>query len=85
MSGDASERLRALTGMIRSRNGRLAIDWISRRQMQRYRMLRSPETGQWYDRRRLAGERALPRGISRRDADDADPWRLWNRKRNASR
>ena len=43
--------MRELTGVRRSRNGRLAIDWLSRRQKPRWRMLSLD--GQMYDRDRL--------------------------------
>jgi len=47
----AAEQLRVLARVARARNGRLAIDWISRRQMPRWRMLLVD--GQYYNRQRL--------------------------------
>ena len=48
---EASESLRDMAGTARYRDGRLDINWISRRQMPRHRMLSLD--GQWYDRGRL--------------------------------
>lgn len=46
-----AKNLQELTGVRRSRNGRLAIDWLSRRQKPRWRMVALD--GQLYDRDRL--------------------------------
>ncbi len=43
--------LQNLAGTARTRNGRLAINWQSRRSMPRWRMV--PLNGQWYNRGRL--------------------------------
>ncbi len=78
-----------LARVARARNGRLAIDWISRRQMPRWRMLLVD--GQHYDRQRLRrllarAREAQPRlpGATRRltraeteAALDPNPWRLF--------
>lgn len=50
--------LRAIAGVARARNGRLAIDWISRRQKPRWRMV--VLDGQHYNRDRL--RRIVDRG-----------------------
>ena len=84
---DEAETLRDLAGVMRARNGRLAVDWVSRRQEPRWRMLRLD--GQWYDRRRLRAllaSRPRPEVVpaSRRRLSaaelaavrDANPWRL---------
>lgn len=91
---DQAERLRALAKVARARNGRLAIDWLSRRQKPRWRMIAL--NSQWYDRERL---RATLRGrppppavpASRRRLTQAElngiydpnPWRLF-RNTNAA-
>lgn len=48
---NATNELRRLADAPRHRNGRLEIDWFSRRQMTRWRMV--PLDGQWYERGRL--------------------------------
>jgi hypothetical protein len=48
---NATAELLNLTEAPRYRNGRLEIDWFSRRQLARWRMM--PLDGQWYDRGRL--------------------------------
>ena len=63
---DAAESLRRLVGAARARNGRLAVDWISRDQKPRWRMVRLD--GVWYDRDAL---RAL---LDRRPPPPAVPF-----------
>ena len=82
--------LRVMAQVARARNGRLAIDWISRRQRPRWRMLRL--NGDWYDRQRL-GETVRRRGpvvpASRRpltpaeleELEDPNPWGLFPPRR----
>lgn len=58
---DAAEQLRQLAQVARTRNGRLNIDWISRSQKPKWKMLRFD--GAWYDRnalRRLLARRPQP-------------------------
>lgn len=87
VSDDAARALRQLTGTARSRNGRLAIDWISRRQVPRYKMVLLD--GVWYDRddlRRVLSRRPRPEAVpsSRRPLTagelagvrDPNPWSL---------
>lgn len=88
MNESAAEQLRALAGVARARNGRLQIDWISRRQVPRWRMVAL--NGQWYDRERLkrllasrpppaavpASRRKLSRAEQNR-VNDARPWALF--------
>lgn len=47
----AAEELRVLAGMARARNGRLEINWISRYEKPRWKMIKLD--GEWYDRERL--------------------------------
>jgi hypothetical protein len=85
----AAERLRRLTGAARARNGRLAIDWMSRRQQPRWRM--ALLDGQHYNRgrlRRALEQRPPPPAVpgSRRRMTQAElealrdpnPWRLYD-------
>lgn len=87
VSDNAAQTLRQLTGTARARNGRLAIDWISRRQEPRYKMTRLD--GEWYDRddlRRVLSKRPRPEAVpvSRRPLTarelagvrDPNPWSL---------
>lgn len=82
-----AEKLRLIAGVARARNGRLAIDWVSRRQKPRWRMVLLD--GQHYNRRRLrelldrrpappavpASRRPL-RGAEIKDILDPNPWAL---------
>jgi len=90
-----AERLRVLAGVLRARNGRLAIDWLSRRQKPRWKMVAL--NGQWYDRDRLQRElktRPPPAAVpaSRRRLtqaelgalSDPNPWRLYDRRREGA-
>lgn len=85
---DAAEQLRRLARVARKRNGRLAIDWTSRRQKPRWRMVALDS--QWYDRARLRdilARRPTPSVVpaSRRRLTAAElgliantnPWRLY--------
>ncbi len=90
---DDSETLRDLTGVARARNGRLAVNWITRALRPRWRMLRLD--GQWYDRaalrdflrsranRRAAGAALVPhsrRAMTRKELDilyDPNPFALY--------
>lgn len=89
-STDAAEQLRVLAGVARARNGRLATDWISRREKPRWKMI--PLDGLWYNRERLRRfMRARPpppivpvsrRKLTSREVDavfDTNPWRLARR------
>lgn len=84
----AAEELRRLARVARKRNGRLEIDWISRRQKPRWKLI--PLNSQWYDRRRLRNlldRRPKPsvvpasrRRLTQREIDDVqndNPWRLF--------
>lgn len=84
---DVAEQLRALARVARARNGRLEINWISRAQRPRWRMVFLD--GQWYERdslQRLLDRRPLPEVVpaSRRRLTNAElrklrdpnPWRL---------
>ena len=88
----AAEKLRLIAGVARARNGRLAIDWISRRQKPRWRMVLLD--GQYYNRRRLRellDRRPAPAAVpaSRRqlrdpeieDIVDSNPWGLYPPRR----
>lgn len=83
----AAETLRDIAGVHRARNGRLDIDWISRSQKSKWRMV--PLDGQWYNRAglvALVSKRPKPERVpaSRReltnaelrDLTDPNPWRL---------
>lgn len=85
---DAAEQLRRLARVARKRNGRLAIDWVSRRQKPRWRMVGL--NSQWYDRGRLrdllAGRPtpsvvpASRRRLTARELENianTNPWRLY--------
>ena len=80
-----ADTLRVLTRAARARNGRLAINWISRRQRPRWRMLRLD--GDWYDRaalqalvrRRGAQVPATRRALTAaelQELEDPNPWGL---------
>lgn len=84
---DAAEQVRQLAQVARARNGRLAVDWISRGQKPRWKML--PFDGSWYNRallRELVARRPKPflvPGAARplrpdelSRVSDAHPWRL---------
>lgn len=61
---NAAETLRDLADVARARNGRLEIDWLSRAQMPRWRMVEL--NGQWYDRdalRALLNRRPRPEAV----------------------
>jgi len=82
--------LRGITQVHRTRNGRLQVDWLSRRSLPRYKMLAL--NGQWYDRRRLRDRIRSDRAAGRRlsvphssralttaelaAATDPNPWSL---------
>lgn len=84
--------LQNTTQMSRTRNGRMAINWLSRRAIARWRMI--PLDGQWYERGRLkTSVAAAPAGTvphSRRKLTEAElrnvmnsaPWSLapWRRR-----
>lgn len=84
-----AEALRAAARVMRARNGRLAVNWISRAQKPRWRML--PLDSTWYDRdrlRALAAARAVVPSTSRpltpmerRAINDRNPWRLYDKRR----
>lgn len=56
--------LRSIAQVHRSRNGRLQLNWLSRRALPRYKMLALD--GQWYDRRRLRDRLRSDRAAGRR-------------------
>lgn len=80
-----AERLRALAKVARARNGRLAIDWITRTQKPRWHMMALDS--QQYNRGRLramADRRPVVPSTSRRLTNaemrrirDPNPWRLF--------
>lgn len=84
LSRDA-EYLRQLAQLARVRNARLAIDWVSRRQKPRWRML--PLDSQFFDRQRLRdlvrAKPVVPSTLRRltppeiEAAFDPNPWRLY--------
>lgn len=86
---DEAERLRVLTGAARTRNGRLAIDWLSRAQKPRWRMLALDS--QLYNRERMRQRIATTqrtvvpstsRPLTARElaaALNTNPWRLFRR------
>lgn len=84
-----AQALRAAARVMRARNGRLAVDWISRAQKPRWHMLALDST--WYNRaglRALAAARAVVPSTSRpltsaerRAINDANPWRLYDKRR----
>lgn len=84
-----AQAMRAAARVMRARNGRLAVDWISRRQKPRWHML--PLDSTWYDRARLralVAARAVVPSTSRpltpgeRAAiADANPWSLHDKRR----
>lgn len=91
---DVAERLRELAAAARARNGRLAIDWLSRAQKPRWRMVWLD--GEWYNRARLrrdvdARPRAPAVPASRRpltpaelaDLRDPNPWGLFPPRRRS--
>lgn len=69
-------------GTARTRNGRPALDWLSRRSKPRWRMLAL--NGQWYDRNSLRARRPTVVPHSRRPLTEAElatildpnPWSL---------
>lgn len=80
-------QLQNTTQTSRVRNGRLAINWLSRRAIARWRMI--PLDGQWYDRGRLkasvraaAGPEAVPHSRRKltpaelRNVMNSAPWSL---------
>lgn len=84
----AADSLRALARMARARNGRLQINWVSRAQKPRWRMVFLD--GQWYERdglRALLDRRPKPEVVpaSRRRMTNAElralrdpnPWGLF--------
>jgi hypothetical protein len=83
-AGGAAERVRDLARVARLRNGRLEVDWLSRRLEPRWRMLALD--GRWYDRARLrdwlAATGRPPPGraalsvAERAAALDPEPWAL---------
>lgn len=90
---DAAEKLRSIAQVARYRNGRLAIDWISRREKPRWRMVRLDD--QYYDRQRLRkllnSGRTSPSLPRRRltaaelaSIRDPNPWRLYDKPRPAT-
>jgi site-specific DNA-cytosine methylase len=80
-----AEALRRLARVARMRNGRLAIDWTSRQQKPRWRMV--PLDSQFYNRARLrnaAGARPVVPSTSRRltpaeltRIQNTNPWSLF--------
>lgn len=82
---EVARRLKELAGVARSRNGRLAVNWLSRQQKPRWRMVRMDS--EWYDRDRMR-DWTIRRGefvpVSRRaltvaelvDLRDPNPWGL---------
>lgn len=67
--------------MARARNGRLSVDWSSRRLRPRWHML--PLDSAWYDRSSVRAERVVP-DTSRpltpdelRRVRNTNPWRLY--------
>jgi hypothetical protein len=76
--------VRDLAGTHRTRNGRLAVNWFSRRSKARWRLV--PLDGQWYDRARLRGavakNRRVPHSMRPLTAEEladvlnAAPWSL---------
>lgn len=88
-----SERLRVLAEMARARNGRLAVDWFTRAQIPRWKLILL--NGQWYERERLRQRLERSRGAANRrltvpatgrrltnaeieDASNTSPWRLYD-------
>ncbi len=84
-----AQALRAAARVMRARNGRLAVDWITRRQKPRWHML--PLDSTWYDRdrlRALVAARAVVPSTSRpltpgerRAIANTHPWKLSNKTR----
>ena len=76
---DVAEQLRVLAGVARARNGRLEINWISRTQRPRWRMVFLD--GRWYEREslgRLLDRRPSPERVpaSRRQLTTEELWKL---------
>lgn len=88
---EAAETLRRLTKTARYRNGRMDVNWVSRAQMPRWKMMRLD--GTWYERRgldRLLRRRPPPevapvgrRQLTARELTalrDPNPWTLFPRQ-----
>lgn len=84
-----AQALRAAARVMRARNGRLAVNWITRMQKPRWRML--PLDSTWYDRNRLralvAARAVVPSTTrpltpaERAAIANTNPWSLYNKRR----